>query len=283
MGNSRLLRWCLAAVSLGVAFGCGGEEQALARVGGRNVDLAPFQEYVEEVTGEAWQGVNARVTSRLLDQFLDRQLVLEAARRRDLQPDTASSVLGPREIQGLLDELCEPPPQPAETEISAEVARRLEVIRPAQVHVRQVLVDSYDQALAARQRLAVGEDFVEVSRELSRAPNAADGGELGFFDQGSLTPEIDEVIFSLEAGSFSDPVQGPSGYHIFQVLEVVPEGPPNRDEVQKEVYAEFAQRVAREHTRRCISGLVSETGVEVYEKVLWFPYSGRYAEDRNNE
>jgi len=283
MGNSRLLRWCLAAVSLGVAFGCGGDEQALARVGGQNVELAPFQEYVEEVTGEAWQGVNARVTSRLLDQFLDRQLVLEAARRRDLQPDTAPSVLGPREIQRLLDELCGPPPQPAEAEISNEVARRLEVIRPAQVHVRQVLVDSYDQALVARQRLAAGEDFVEVSRELSRAPNAVDGGELGFFDQGSLTPEIDEVIFSLEAGSFSDPVQGPSGYHIFQVLEVVPEGPPNRDEVQREVYSESAQRVAREHTRRCISGLVSETGVEVYEKMLWFPYSGRYAEDRNNE
>jgi len=267
---------------MGAAFGCGDEGEVLAHVGSRKLELAPFQEYVTEVTGEAWQGVNARVTSRLLDQFLDRQLVLEAARRRDLQPSTASSVLRPSEMRRLLDELCGSPPQPAENEISGEVARRLEVKRPAQAHVRQVLVDTHDQALAARQRLAAGEDFVEVSRELSRAPNAADGGELGFFDQGSLTPEIDEVIFSLDAGSFSDPVQGPSGFHIFQVLEVVPEGPPNRDEVNKEVYAEFAQRVAREHTRDCIGGLVSETGVEIHEKLLWFPYSGRYAEDRNN-
>jgi parvulin-like peptidyl-prolyl isomerase len=254
----------------------------MARVGDRKLELAPFQEYVAEVTGEPWQGVNARVTSRLLDQFLDRQLVLEAARRQDLQPATASPVLGPSEMQRLLDELCGPPPQAADTEISSEVARRLEVMRPAQVHVRQVLVDTRDEALAARQRLAAGEDFVEVSREVSRAPNAADGGELGFFDQGSLTPEIDEVIFALEAGSFSDPVQGPSGFHIFQVLEVVPEGPPDRNEVTAEVRAEFGLRVAREHTRQCISGLVAETGVEVNERLLWFPYSGRYAEDRNN-
>jgi parvulin-like peptidyl-prolyl isomerase len=282
MSDFRVLHWCFTAAFVSLALGCGDDGETLARVGSRKLELAPFQEYVAEVTGEAWQGVNARVTSRLLDQFLDRQLVLETARRRDLQPATASSVLGPSDMQKLLDELCGPPPQPANTEISDEVTHRLEVVRPAQAHVRQVLVDSHEQALAARQRLAAGEDFVEISREVSRAPNAAEGGELGFFDQGSLTPEIDEVIFSLEAGSFSDPVQGPSGFHIFQVLEVVPEGPPNRNEVIKEVRAEFAQRVAREHTRECISGLVSETGVEVHEKLLWFPYSGRYAEDRNN-
>ena len=254
----------------------------MARVGGRKLEIGPFQEYVAEVTGEAWQGVNARVTSRLLDQYLDRQLVLEAAHRRDLQPAAASIAIGPSEMQRLLDALCGPPPQPADAEIAAEVDRRLEVVRPVQAHVRQVLVDSHDEALAARQRLAAGEDFVEVSREVSRAPNAADGGELGFFDQGSLTPEIDEVIFSLEPGAFSDPVQGPSGYHIFQVLEVVPAGPPDRSEVTAEVRAEIGLRVAREHTRQCIGGLVEETGVEVNEQLLWFQYSGRYAEDRDD-
>ena len=282
MGNSCLFRRCLTAGAVSLILGCGDSGGSLARVGGQTLDLAPFQSYVSEVTGEAWQGVNARVTSRLLDQFLDRELVLEAARRRDLQPPSASSLLGPGEMQWLLDELCGPPPEPTDTEISSEVASRLEVMRPAQAHVRQVLVDSHEQALAARERLAAGEDFVEISREVSRAPNAADGGELGFFDQGSLTPEIDEVIFSLEAGSFSDPVEGPSGFHVFQVLEVVPEGPPNRHDVEKMVRTEFAERGAREHTRECIRGLASETVVEVHVKLLWFPYSGRYAEDRDD-
>jgi len=267
-----------AVIALALALGCSGDGDTIARVGSRQLEIAPFQDYVSEVTGEGWQGVGADVTSRLLDQYLERLVVLETARRQDVSSVSEPLALGPAEMQWLLDKLCGPPPAPDQAEVASEVARRMEVVRPAQVHVRQVLVDSYEEAMAARQRLAAGEDFVEVSREVSRAPNAADGGELGFFDQGSLTPEIDEVIFSLEADTFSDPVQGPSGYHVFQVLEIVPPGPPHRGNVEVAVHTEFAQRQAREFIRQCILGLAAETGVEVQEELLWFSYSGRYAE-----
>jgi peptidyl-prolyl cis-trans isomerase C len=139
-------------------------------------------------------------------------------------------------------------------------------------------VDTYEHGMEARQRLMEGEDFVEVSRQLSRAPNAAEGGELGFFDEGSLPPEIDEVVFSLEPGEYSEPVQGPSGFHVFQVLESVPAGPPNLAEVEAAVRSEFLQKTMREHTLDCIRSLGTEIGVEIYEKHLWFPYTGRYAE-----
>ena len=131
-------------------------------------------------------------------------------------------------------------------------------------------------------RLLNGEDFVEVSRQMSRAPNAAEGGELGFFDQGSLTPEIDEVIFSLEPGEFSEPVQGPSGYHVFQVLEAVPAGPPDRAVVEATVRTEFVQKSMREHTQGCVRKLASEIGVEIHGDHLWFPYTGRYAEGKTD-
>ena len=269
---------CFAVLAMAGILGCSADGDTVARVGSRQLEIAPFQDFVSEVTGEGWQGVGAIVTSRLLDQYLDRLVILETARRRDVAAVTDPLALGPAEMQWLLDELCGSPPAPDEAEIADEVARRLEEIRPARAHVRQLLVDTVEEALAARQRLAAGEDFIELSREVSRAPNAADGGELGFFDQGSLTPEIDEVIFSLEAGSFSDPVQGPSGYHVFQVLEVVSSGPPDRSNVEGTVRTEFAQRQAREFFRECILGLAVEVGVEVHEGSLWFSYSGRYAE-----
>ncbi len=271
-------RGCFAVIALALALGCSGDADTIARVGSWQLEIAPFQDYVSEVTGEGWQGVGADVTSRLLDQYLDRLVVLETARQRKVSSVSEPLALGPVEMQRLLDELCGPSPVPEQAEVADEVARRLEVERPTQAHVRQLLVNTYEEALAARQRLNLGEDFVEVSREVSRAPNAAEGGELGFFDQGSLTPEIDEVIFSLDAGSFSDPVQGPSGYHVFQVLEVVPPGPPDRGNIEVAVRTEFSQRQAREFIRQCILRLAAETGVEVHEKLLWFAYSGKYAE-----
>lgn len=273
------LRWRLGLV-LVLTVSCGIDQNTLASIGGRRVEIVPFQTYVGEVTGEAWQAVNARVTSRLLDQYLDRQVVLEAARQRDLNLSAISTEVGPSEVQRLLDELCGPAPEPQEAEISTEVGRKAEETRPAKAHVRQLLLDSHEHGLEAIRRLLAGEDFVEVSRQLSRAPNASDGGELGFFDNGSLPPEIDEVIFSLAPGEFSEPVQGPSGYHVFQVLEVIPEGPPDLTEVEARVRTEFAQKMVREHVQGCIGGLASEVGVEIYDGHLWFPYTGRYAEEQ---
>ncbi len=277
------LRWCycpLLGLVLALSVSCGMDQNALASVGGRRLEIVPFQTYVGEVTGEAWQAVSARVSSRLLDQYLDQQVVLEAARRRDLDLSAVATAIHPSEVQWLLDEMCGPASEPSEDDIMTEVGREAEETRPARAHVRQLLLDSQEQGAEALRRLAAGEDFVEVSRQLSRAPNASDGGELGFFDQGSLPPEIDEVIFSLAPGEYSEPVQGPSGYHVFQVLEVVPEGPPDLAEVEAGVRTVFAQKVVREHVQGCIRDLALELGVEIYDKHLWFPYTGRYAEEQ---
>ncbi len=266
----------LVVLAAALATSCGVDERVLARVGGHRLDIASFQAYVSDVTGEKWSAVSARVTSRLLDQYLDRRVVLEAARERDVDIGVDPEELGPSEVQWLLDELCGPSPEPSAEEIASEIERRAGVLSPARAHVRQLLVDSLEQGLEARRRLSEGEDFVSVSRSLSRAPNADDGGELGYFDQGSLPPEIDEVIFSLAPGAFSEPVQGPSGYHVFQVLEVVPAGPPDTAEMEAAVRAEFSQTRGREHVHDCVRGLAAEVGVEIYGAQLWFEYTGRY-------
>ena len=278
MSDLRSLCRILAALGAAMVMACGAHETDLARVGGQTVGITTFQSYVSDVTGEAWQAVSAHVLSGLLDQYLDRQVVLEAARRREVSLPDSSSTMGPSEVQWLLDELCGPAPNLTADEIATEVGRRAEHERPAKAHVRQLLVDSHEEGLEALRLLNAGENFVEVSRNMSRAPNAADGGELGFFDQGALSPEIDAVIFSLAPGEFSEPVQGPSGYHVFQVLEVIPAGPPDLAEVEAAVRSEFTQKKIREHTRGCIQRLSTRIEIEIYDTNLWFPYTGRYAD-----
>ncbi len=280
MGVPHPLRLVVLLAVAVQASACGGSEAGLGRVGSTDLEIPPFQDYIGEVSGEAWQGISARVASRLLDQYLDRQVVIEAARRNDMLTTSDPLRLGPGEMRWFLGELCGPPPEPPVEEIEREVERRLAEELPAQAHVRQILVDSLEVAENARQRLAAGEDFVAVSRELSRAPNAMDGGELGTFFAGSLPEEIDEVVFSLASGDISDPVQGHSGYHIIQVLEMIPAGPPDRAEVEASVRQERSEQGAREHTRGCIERLASEVGVEVTSTHLWFAYDGRYGEGR---
>ena len=68
MSDLRGRRWVVAVIVVVVTVSCGGNENVLARIGDRRLEIAPFQIYVGEVTGEAWQAVSARVSSGLLDQ-----------------------------------------------------------------------------------------------------------------------------------------------------------------------------------------------------------------------
>jgi hypothetical protein len=276
MRRPTLVPVLLAVVCLG--SGCGNDEGVLARVGEAVVEVSTFQEHLDDVTGESWEGVTDQVASRLLDQFLDQEVVVVSAHR-----DTETGVPtepGARSarVRQLIDRLCGPPPPPDGAEVEAEIARLQAAERPARARVRQMLLDTREEAESARRQLDDGADFVELSRQVSRAPNAGSGGELGFLTEGGLSEHLDEVIFALSEGEISEPVPGPSGYHIFQVLEVLPAGPPPREEIEPEVARRLSEMTGRRHAAACVRRLAEEIGVSVVHDQLWFRYDGRYAE-----
>ncbi len=261
-----------------LAVACGSDEGVLARVGDSSVAVATFQEHLGAVTGEAWQGVTDPVASRLLDQFIDQEVVVAALGADEVTVPTEKGARSAR-ARLLFDVLCGPPPPPAIEVVEAEVEAAQAVERPARASVRQMLLDTREDAESVCRQLDEGTDFVELSKRVSRAPNADGGGELGFLTQGGLSENLDEVIFALQAGEISEPVPGPSGYHIFQVLEVVPAGPPPREEIEPEVRRKLRERTAREHAAECVQRLAGKVGVKVNHDRLWFRYQGRYAEE----
>jgi parvulin-like peptidyl-prolyl isomerase len=266
----------LCLMILVAVTGCRASEDVLARVGSEQVRAESFHGYLEAVTGEPWKAVEQRVASRLLDQFLDQEVVVAAAYEQHglsapSEPGRRSAV-----VRTMVEEVCGPPPPPPAEQIEAEVQKRIEEPRPAQAHVRQMLLYSKEDALAARQRLADGESFVEVSIDVSMAPNAAGGGELGMVKQGTLPVEMDDVIFAMAAGEVSDPIASPAGYHIFEVLEAVPEGTPAHDLVESQVKRELGEEILRRFTQDCVERLADEVGVRVYPSHIWFQYTGKY-------
>jgi peptidyl-prolyl cis-trans isomerase SurA len=103
-----------------------------------------------------------------------------------------------------------------------------EFFQPQRVRLRQILFAApagNPQARAAKQTRALevleqlrsGADFAQLARRYSDGPEAADGGELGWFAQGSLTPELDRAAFSLGDGEISEPVESPAGWHLVTV------------------------------------------------------------------
>lgn len=98
-------------------------------------------------------------------------------------------------------------------------ANRKQFNRPAQVRARQILVADEAEGQAVLGLLRQGRPFAEIAAEYSLSPDAAEGGDLGFFAKGEMPPEFDEVVFDLPVNRLSDLVKSEYGYHIFLVEE----------------------------------------------------------------
>lgn len=92
--------------------------------------------------------------------------------------------------------------------------------------VRHVLVQTADQARAARQRLAGGATWEKVAAEMSADPGSKGrGGDLGFIQRGQTVPAFDQAAFSLPLNQLSEPVQTDFGFHILQVTDTRSQAP----------------------------------------------------------
>lgn len=88
-----------------------------------------------------------------------------------------------------------------------------------QVWARHILVKDEATAKAVEDRLAKGEDFATVAKEVSTdTGSATKGGDLGWFGKGAMVPEFEAAAFSQKVGEIGQPVKSQFGYHIIQVL-----------------------------------------------------------------
>jgi peptidyl-prolyl cis-trans isomerase C len=76
------------------------------------------------------------------------------------------------------------------------------------------------KAEAALKQVKRGADFAAVARAQSQDPGSApNGGDLGFFPKGQMTPAFEEAAFKLKPGGVSGIVETPFGFHIIKVIE----------------------------------------------------------------
>ena len=94
--------------------------------------------------------------------------------------------------------------------------------------------------------LKQGADFEEVARKHSQDGNASQGGFLGFVERGSMVGSIDQVLFSLPEGSFSDVLETEEAYHIFKVGEKRAASQKTFEEAKDEITGKLFRKKAHE-------------------------------------
>jgi peptidyl-prolyl cis-trans isomerase SurA len=88
-----------------------------------------------------------------------------------------------------------------------------EAASPDQIQARRARAD---EALA---KLKGGADFKQISASYSDAPNALQGGELGWRAAGRLPNIFVQAVTSLKVGEMSGVLRSPNGFHILKLVD----------------------------------------------------------------
>jgi len=107
---------------------------------------------------------------------------------------------------------------PAQPE-AVKLAHILLEIRPSV----STLDSAYAKAARVKKLLDEGGDFVALAQLYSEDGTAETGGDLGYFDKGTLFSEFEDIAFSLKAGEISEPFKTRLGYHIVKVEDKMPD------------------------------------------------------------
>lgn len=203
----------------------------------------------EEVSGKAEKAI-PRV---LLDQFVERRLLLQRFRetgeyvsegrvrrfvefvRRQYGGQDFNAVMKEQgideeswlktmretlEIEYLLDREVYSKLKVSDSEIEDYYNRNKEKFRVGKRwRVRQIIVSSAKMASHLRKRVLEGKSFASLAQKHSIGPERDEGGDLGYFQQGELPENIENVVESLMLGEVSRVVRSPAGFHLLEVSE----------------------------------------------------------------
>jgi len=121
----------------------------------------------------------------------------------------------------------------------------------AEVSTDEVVAKAKANADAIYAQLQKGAKFEDLAKSASNGPTAAQGGDLEYFKRGTLSKQLEDQVFTLKPGQFTEPIRTNQGWVILKVTEHISEGVPPFKEVepgiQERLYMVKMQPALREY------------------------------------
>jgi peptidyl-prolyl cis-trans isomerase C len=303
----------LLLVSLAAGCGrCGGDHaqdadapRAVAVVNGEPIPAEAIRRELAQARASDQEGAGRRdaVRRRVLDEVVDRALLLQEARARAIvvgQDQVERAFLRLRaEYPGThFDDLLAQE-RLSQTELKARLKDQLTIEKlfqdevfpnlsvsdadieryyadhpqhfqqPERAHVLQIVVASREEALQIRDRLRRNpKSFAEVARTASIAPEGKNGGDLGYIGRGSGFPEVFDRCFELPLQTLSDVTPSPYGFHLFKVLDRKPAQRRTLEQARAEIQEKLLRERRAKAQQEYVQALRGRARIEIDEAAL---------------
>jgi len=274
--------------------------RVVATVNGDPITLAEFQERFTRAGFKPEREAELEVKEDFLNRLIERKMLLREAQRRRIKvslPEINKRIaaIGAEHGKDVKEMLAS---QGVDFEkwksdiwedimierlLAREVNRRVKVSslevkryyqahlpefeRPEQVRARQIVVVTEEEAKKVVELLQGGADFATVAKEKSTAPEAAHGGDLGYFSLGEMPAEFN-VVFSLAKGGVSGIVKSAYGFHLFKLEDKRKAGRIGLDEAYKEITERLRQEKEDKYYKQWLKELRSRTKFVVSYQAL---------------
>ncbi|MFZ0707922.1 MAG: peptidylprolyl isomerase [Candidatus Korobacteraceae bacterium] len=115
----------------------------------------------------------------------------------------------------------------------------------------QVVAAAQQKADSIYAQLQKGGDFAALAKANSDGPTSQVGGDLEYFKRGTLSKELEEKVFALKAGQYTQPIRTNQGWVVLEVTEHQEAGvPPLKDVetmIQERLYMQAMQPALRDY------------------------------------
>ncbi|NIA01509.1 MAG: hypothetical protein GWO83_00005 [Bacteroidia bacterium] len=243
----------------------------VAELGDQEIHFADFQGYLESNAGEPEGDLVDKVSSALLDGFLEECLISRWAVDEGLVLASADRHAG---VDAVMAELAAP-------EVSSRAItvyydeHRDSLSRPERVHLQQLLLGDRVVAEEVRAEWNAGIPFLELVALYSQEGLVL-GADEGDLARGELPLIFADAIFDLQLGEVSEVFAADYGFHLFRVTDRLPAGVPALDQVEEVVRRELKRLEVTNGLRMLVVKAGRRYNVRVFERNLPFEYTGEY-------
>ena len=243
----------------------------IALIGDEPVEEEDFGTYVRAAAGAPLVEVSPQVASSLFDQYLEERLLQKAVDAAEPKPTGETAAERRQEVlarRARLDSI-------TDADLKAEYDRQPERWRHAPiVKLSQMILPTREAAEQARRKVLSGADWDAVSKEMSRAPNAASGGGLGWLERSDLPKEFEKAVWGLPAGGLTAALPTGHGVHVFRVDERADGRIVLFEEARPALHLALAEKRSSEAVASLVEDSKRRWRVAVIEEHLPFPYVG---------
>ena len=268
--------------------GAGTEGSVLAKVGDQVITTGDFEKEIASLPDFTRKQMQSSEQKRKrLDRMIDEALLLQEAKKRRLNQDEEINAKVERYRNRLVTEkLYQDVAQERASVDEAEILSYFEknkeqFTQKERIRARQILIllppgatpekekEAEAKGKEAQRRAKSGEDFAELAKQFSDAPDPLRGGDLGYFSRGRMPPELEEVAFALQnVGDVSEVVRSKLGFHIIQLQDRQAAKEQPLEEVRDRIVRVLKSQKMRELRQSLAGELRTHAQIQVDENFL---------------